>query len=50
MKRAAFLLPLLLAGCVLHRTTIVNVRADDHFDIQPIVGEVNVTASLEARP
>lgn len=50
MMRAVILLALLLPGCVMVRTTTVHVRADDHFDIQPIVGEVNVTASLEAQP
>ena len=36
----------LLAGCVavVNRTYNVNVRADDHFDIRPDVGEIRVSA------
>ena len=45
--RAAILAVLLLAGCVrVNRTIVVNVRADDHFDIAPVVGKVDLDAAF----
>lgn len=50
MKRAAFLLPMLLAGCVVHRITNVHIDARDRFDIAPVVGQIDLNAQLTFPP